>query len=87
MSEAGEYAGVVLGGLDPVRIAEGFGVEGMHVEEESRIRAAIAHGLGIVETERRPFLLNVRLPLGLPEGGREAAPFRLAAPKASARAA
>jgi benzoylformate decarboxylase len=87
MSETGEYAGVVLGGIDPVKIAEGFGVEGMHVEDESRLEEAIAHGLGVTESEARPFLLNVRLPLGLPEGGREAPPYRLAAAKANDQAA
>ena len=28
MKETGEYPGVVLDGIDPVKIAEGFGVEG-----------------------------------------------------------
>ena len=87
MSETGEYAGVVLGGIDPVKIAEAFGVEGLRVDDESRLEDAIAHGLRVNETEARPFLLDVRLPLGLPEGGREAAPFRLAAAKAAERAA
>jgi len=87
MSQTGEYAGVVLGGIDPVKIAEGFGVEGMHVEDESRLENAIAHGLRVNATEARPFLLNVRLPLGLPEGGREAPPYRLAAAKANDQAA
>ena len=76
--ETGEYAGVVLEGINPVKLAEGIGVEGMHVQEESRLAAAIEHGLNVVERERRPFLLNIRLPLGLPEGGRAAAQFRLA---------
>ena len=87
MSETGEYAGVVLGGIDPVKIAEAFGVEGLRVDDESRLEDAIAHGLRVNETEARPFLLDVRLPLGLPEGGRAAAPFRLAAAKAAERAA
>ena len=78
MKQTGDYAGVVLDGIDPVRIAEGFGVEGMRVEEETQVADAIDRGLQIVEDERRPYLLDVRLPLGLPQGGRAAAPFRLA---------
>ena len=78
MKETGEYAGVVLDGIDPVKLAEGVGIEGMHVQEESRLAAAIEHGLNVVERQNRPFLLNIRLPLGLPEGGRAAAQFRLA---------
>ncbi len=89
MKETGEYAGVVLDGIDPVKLAEGVGVEGMHVQEESRLAAAIEHGLNVVERQNRPFLLNIRLPLGLPEGGRAAAQFRLAdaMSKTQARAA
>ena len=78
MKETGEYAGVVLDRIDPVKLAEGVGIEGMHVQEESRLAAAIEHGLNVVERQNRPFLLNIRLPLGLPEGGRAAAQFRLA---------
>ena len=77
MQEYGEYAGVVLDGADPVKLADGFGVDGMHVQDESYLPDAIAHGLDVVEGEGRPFLLNVHLPLGLPKGGRAAAPFRL----------
>jgi hypothetical protein len=29
----------------------------------------------MVEDEKRPFLLNVHLPIGLPEGGRPKAPY------------
>ena len=78
MSDTGEYAGVVLGGIDPVKIAEGFGVEAVHVTDESGIGDAISQGLDVVENERRPYLLNVHLPVGLPPGGRAATPFRLA---------
>ena len=78
MKETGEYAGVVLDGIDPVKLAEGVGVEGLHVQAEPRLAAAIEHGLNVVETQHRPFLLNIRLPLGLPEGGRAAVQFRLA---------
>ena len=77
MQETGEYAGVVLDGADPVKLAGGFGVDGMHVQDESHLPDAIAHGLDVVEGEGRPFLLNVHLPLGLPEGGKAATPFCL----------
>ncbi len=86
MKETGEYAGVVLDGIDPVKLAAGFGVDGMHVQDESRLAAAIDHGLNVVEGENRPFLLNVRLPLGVPEGGRAAKQFRLADAVAAAQA-
>lgn len=78
MKRTGEYAGVVLDGIDPVKIADGFGVEGAHVQEESQLTDAVNRGLKTVEGEGRPFLLNVQLPLGLPEGGCPATPFRLA---------
>ena len=78
MAQTGEYAGVVLDGIDPVKIAEGYGVEAMHVRDESMVAEAIAHGLEVVEKEKRPFLLNVDVPIGLPQGGRAAMPFHLA---------
>ena len=78
MKQSGEYAGVVLDGIDPVQIAAGFGVEGMRVQDESRVEEAIERGLQVVEDEQRPFLLDVHLPLGLPAGGQAAEPFRLA---------
>ena len=77
MKRTGEYRGVVLDNIDPVKLAESFGVEGMHATDESKIADAIEHGLKTVEEERRPFLLNVHLPLGLPEGGRPGAPYSL----------
>jgi thiamine pyrophosphate-dependent acetolactate synthase large subunit-like protein len=81
MKRTAEYAGVVLDGIDPVQIAAAFGVEGLHVQDESRLEEALRHGLQVVEREQRPFLLDVRLPLGLPHGGRAAAPFRLVRPE------
>ncbi len=75
MKRTGEYRGVVLDNIDPVKLAEGFGVEGMHATDESKIAEAIEHGLKTVEEEKRPFLLNVHLPIGLPEGGRPKAPY------------
>ena len=77
MKRTGEYRGVVLDNIDPVKLAEGFGVEGMLADDESKIADAIEHGLKTVEEEKRPFLLNVSLPLGLPEGGRPGAPYSL----------
>ena len=70
-----------------MKIADAFGVEGMRVDDESRLEDAVAHGLRVNETQARPFLLDVRLPLGLPEGGRAASQFRLAAARAAERAA
>ena len=78
MKQTNAYSGVVLDGIDPVQIAAGFGVEGQCVQEESRLEAALDHGLQVVEQEQRPFLLDVRLPTGLPLHGRPAVPFRLA---------
>ena len=77
MKQTGEYRGVVLDNIDPVKLAEGFGVEGMDATEESNIADAIEHGLKTVEEEKRPFLLNVHLPIGLPDGGRPGAPYSL----------
>ena len=77
MKRTGEYRGVVLDNIDPVKLADGFGVEGMHVTDESNIANAIEQGLKTVEDEKRPFLLNVHLPLGLPQGGRPGAPYSL----------
>ena len=77
MKQTGDYRGVVLDNVDPVKLGEGFGVEGMHVTDESSIADAIEHGLKTVEDEKRPFLLNVHLPLGLPGGGRPGAPYSL----------
>jgi benzoylformate decarboxylase len=77
MKETGEYSGVVLDGMDPAKIAEGFGVEASTVTNESTVAESIANGLDIVQRENRPYLLNVHLPLGLPEGGRRADPYHL----------
>ena len=84
MKQASEYAGVVLDGVDLVQIAAGFGLEGMRVEDESSLDSAIEYGLQVVEDEQRPYLLDVRLPLGLPAGGQAAAQFQLAASTAAA---
>ena len=78
MKETGEYRGVVLDNIDPVKLAEGFGVEAMDATDEGSIGEAIEQGLRVVEREQRPFLLNVQLPLGLPEGGRPGRIYSLA---------
>ena len=77
MSDAGSYAGVALEGIDIVKLSESFGVEGRDVTDEATVEAAIAEGLETVERERRPMLLNVHLPQGLPAGGRAVPPFKL----------
>ena len=77
MRQTGEYDGVVLDNIDPVKVAEGFGVEGMHVQDEARVEEAIDYGLELVQREERAFLLNVHLPRGLPRGARAATPFNL----------
>ena len=77
MSDAGNYAGVALEGIDIVKLSESFGVEGRDVTDEATVEAAIAEGLATVERERRPMLLNVHLPQGLPAGGRAVPPFEL----------
>ena len=78
MKKSGEYTGVALEGMDPAKIAEGFGMEAMNVQDESKVGEAITQGLKIVEDEKRPYLLNVHMPQGLPAGGYPAKPFRLA---------
>ena len=77
MKKTGEYAGVALDSIDPVKIAEGFGVEGRHVRDEASLAGDIADGLDVVEKEGRPLVLNVHLPSGLPAGARAASPFHL----------
>ena len=77
MKETGEYRGVVLDNIDPVKLAEGFGVEAMDVTDESTVSDAIEQGLKTVAEEGRPFLLNVHMPLGLPEGGRPGSIYSL----------
>ena len=69
MADTGTYEGVVLDGIDPVKIADAFGLEGERVEDEGTLNEVIRRALKIVQVENRPYLLDVRLPLGLPEGG------------------
>ena len=69
MSDTGSYQGVVLDGIDPVKIAEAFGMDGERVDDEEKLNESIQRGLEIVTKQNRPYLLDVRLPIGLPEGG------------------
>ena len=69
MSDTGNYQGVVLDGIDPVKIAEAFGMEGERVDDEDKLNQTIEKALEIVMKQNRPYLLDIRLPLGLPEGG------------------
>ena len=77
MKDTGEYRGVVLDNIDPVKLAEGFGVEAADATDEATIGDAIERGLRVVEDEKRPYLLNVHLPLGLPAGGSPAPIYSL----------
>ena len=77
MEETDEYPGVVLNGIDPVKIADGFGMEAVRVKDESCVAESIKRGLDVVERESRPFLLDVHLPLNLPNNGRAARHFRV----------
>tara|TARA_B100001123_G_scaffold396814_1_gene479515 strand:- start:468 stop:2189 length:1722 start_codon:yes stop_codon:yes gene_type:complete len=69
MSDTGNYQGVVLDGIDPVKIADAFGMDGERVDDEEKLNESIKRGLEIVTKQNRPYLLDVRLPIGLPEGG------------------
>lgn len=77
MTETGQFAGVGLEGIDPLGLARSYGLEGERVDDEAEVSEAIARGLAIVQDEKRPYVLDVRLPSGLPEGARAAEPFRL----------
>jgi thiamine pyrophosphate-dependent acetolactate synthase large subunit-like protein len=76
MKETGGYAGVALENINPVKISEGFGVEARDVDDEAAVATAISEGLDLVERERRPMLLNVHVPQGLPQGGHATQPYR-----------
>jgi benzoylformate decarboxylase len=78
MNDTRRYAGVVLDGIDIIGIARSFGVDGRVVDDESRIAEEIGQALDLVEREQRPYVLDVKLPLGLPPGGTAARQFTLA---------
>ena len=77
MSDTGNYQGVVLDGIDPVKIADAFGMDGERVDDEEKLNESIQRGLEIVTKQNRPYLLDVRLPIGLPEGGVADQQYRL----------
>ena len=77
MSDTRKFAGVSLEGIEPVQIANAFGMDGETVNDETKVLEAIRRGLSVVNTEGRPYLLDVRLPSGLPEGGVAANQFRM----------
>ena len=56
MTQSGDYAGVVLDGIDPVKIASGYGVEGQRVEDEATIGDVITDALETVEREKKTAL-------------------------------
>jgi benzoylformate decarboxylase len=83
MAKTGRYAGVVLDGVDPLKVADAFGVEGSRVTEEARVVSEITRCLELVDRESRPYVLDVRLPSGLPEGGVAAKPYQFRPERAS----
>ena len=64
-------------GTGPAKIAEGFGVEASNVTNETTVAESIATGMDIVQRENRPYLLNVHLPMGLPQGGRPGSRYNM----------
>ena len=77
MSDTGIYEGVVLDGIDPVKIADAFGLEAETIDSENSIDETFDRALKIVQDENSPYLLDVRLPTGLPEGGSASQPFKM----------
>ena len=77
MSDTGKFAGVSLEGIEPVKIANAFGMDGETVQNEADLEDSLRRGLEIVNTEGRPYLIDVRLPSGLPEGGVPAEQYRM----------
>jgi benzoylformate decarboxylase len=74
MKDTATYSGVALDGIDIVQLADSFGVQGHRVDSEAEIQSEIQNGLEKVEKEGRPMVLDVSLPLGLPDGGVAAPP-------------
>jgi benzoylformate decarboxylase len=77
MKQSGVYSGVSLATMDPVQIASGFGIEGKVVTNEHSLAQALEDGLNYVDEKQLPYLLEVRLPHGLPNNGEAAQPFQL----------
>ena len=76
MNRDRKYAGVALEGIDVVGLAESFGVEALHVDDESKVDEQVSQALRTVEREGRPLALDVQLPRGLPAGGQPAEQFQ-----------
>jgi hypothetical protein len=53
-------------------------MDGVTADDESKAAEAIARGLDIVMNEKRPYIIDVKLPLGLPEGGTPAEVWKFA---------
>ena len=78
MSQNGDYNFVALQGMDPAEIANAFGVEGRRVTDEASVEDTISESLDTVAREGRPMLLDVRMPMGIPEGGTVAPQYKMA---------
>ena len=70
MSDSGEYGGVVLDDINPLKIANSYGIDGERLDNEDKVKETIKRALDIVQNENRPYLLDVRMPLGLPSKGK-----------------
>jgi len=70
MSDTGEYGGVVLDDINPLKIANSYGIDGERLNNEDKVKETIKRALDIVQNENRPYLLDVRMPLGLPSKGK-----------------
>ena len=70
MSDTGEYGGVVLDDINPLKIANSYGIDGERLDNEDKVKETIKRALDIVQNENRPYLLDVRMPLGLPSKGK-----------------
>ena len=77
MSDTNEYSGIVLDKINPATIAKGFGLESETVNNELFLSDAIQRGIEFTKNNNQPYLLNVMLPIGLPDGGKAAQPFKL----------
>ena len=44
-------------------------MDGESIDDEDKVQEAVERGLKIVTEENRPYLLEFKLPIGLPEGG------------------
>ena len=58
MSDTGNYQGVVLDGIDPVKIADAFGMDGERVDDEEKLNESIQRGLEIV-TKQNLSLIHI----------------------------